>query len=80
MVKIRLFRTGAKNQPSFRIVAAESRTKRNGKILEILGFYDPKTKPATIKIKLDRVEYWLSQGAQPTATVKKLLENHGRTA
>lgn len=79
MVKIRLSRTGARNQPSFRIVAADARTKRNGKILEVLGFYDPKTKPVTVKIKRDRVKHWLSQGAQPTRAVKNLLKRHGKT-
>lgn len=80
MVKIRLFRTGARNQPSFRIVAADAREKRNGKILEVLGFYDPKTKPATVKIKMDRVKHWLSQGAQPTEAVRGLLKKYGKTA
>lgn len=80
MVKIRLFRTGARNQPSFRIVATDVRKKRNGRILEILGFYDPKTKPATVKIKADRIKYWLSQGAQPTETVRKLINQHGKIA
>lgn len=78
MVKIRLFRTGARNQPSFRIVAADARVKRDGKILEVLGFYDPKTKPAAVKIKMDRIKYWLSQGAQPTEAVKNLLKSHGK--
>jgi len=73
MVKIRLFRTGARNQPSFRIVAADARSKRDGKILEVLGFYDPKTEPVTVKIKKDRLKYWLAQGAQPTKAVKNLL-------
>lgn len=80
MVKIRLFRTGAKNRPSFRIVAADARSKRDGKVLEVLGFYDPKIDPPTVKIKADRVKHWLSQGAQPTKAVRKLLEQHGKTA
>lgn len=80
MVKIRLFRTGAKNRPSYRIVAADARVKRNGKILEILGFYDPKTDPVTIKIKMDRIKHWLGQGAQPTKAVKNLLEKHGKAS
>lgn len=79
MVKIRLFRTGARNQPSFRIVATDARVKRDGKILEVLGFYDPKTKPATVKIKMDRVKYWLSLGAQPTEVVKKIIKSYGKT-
>lgn len=80
MVKIRLFRTGAKNRPSFRIVAADARVKRDGKVLEILGFYNPKTDPVTVKIKRDRLKYWLGQGAQPTEAVRKLLEQHGKAA
>lgn len=80
MVKVRLFRTGARNQPSFRIVAADARVKRDGKILEVLGFYDPKTKPVTVKIKMDRLKHWLNQGAQPTEAVKKILSKHGKTA
>lgn len=79
MVKIRLFRTGAKNNPSYRIVAADARVKRDGKILEVLGFFDPKTDPVTIKFKMDRVNQWLNQGAQPTKTVQKLIESYGKT-
>ena len=74
MVKIRLSRTGAKNQPSYRIVAVDSRAKRDGKVIEVLGFYNPRTNPQTIKIKKDRLEYWLGVGAQPTATVLKLIK------
>lgn len=77
MVKIRLTRVGAKNNPAYRIVAIDSRRPREGKHLEILGFYDPKTEPATIQIKEDRIKYWLSVGAQPSDTVKKILKNLG---
>ncbi|MGB9857870.1 MAG: 30S ribosomal protein S16 [Dictyoglomaceae bacterium] len=77
MVKIRLTRVGAKNNPAYRIVAIDSRKPREGKHLEILGFYDPKTEPATIQIKEDRIKYWLSVGAQPSDTVKKILKNLG---
>lgn len=80
MVKIRLFRTGAKNQPSYRVVAAETRGKRDGKVLEILGFYDPKTKPATVKVKRDRIKHWLSQGAQLSDGVRKILKEDGKAA
>jgi len=75
MVKIRLFKTGAKHKLSFRIVAIDSRRKRNGKTLEVLGFYDPKTKPPTIKINQTRLKYWLNLGAQPTAIVRELMKN-----
>lgn len=79
MVKIRLFRTGAKNQPSYRIVAADSRAKRDGKVLEVLGFYNPKTKPATIKLEMKRLKHWLDRGAQLTEAVRKLTAVHGKT-
>jgi len=74
MVKIRLFKTGAKSRTSYRIIATETRSKRNGKNLGILGFYDPKTNPATIKINLALVDEWLKKGAQITPAVKKLIE------
>lgn len=77
MVKIRLTRVGAKNKPAYRIVAMDSREPRDGKHLEILGFYDPKTDPATVQLKEDRILYWLSQGAQPTDTVLSLLKKYG---
>lgn len=74
MVKIRLSRTGKRNAPSYRIVVADSRAKRNGKIIERLGFYDPKTKPITVKFDRKRLDYWLSQGAQLTEGVKKIIK------
>lgn len=77
MVKIRLTRIGAKSKPAYRIIAIDSKKPREGKHLEILGFYDPKTDPATIKIKEDRIKYWLSVGAQPTESVEKILKNLG---
>lgn len=73
MIKIRLSRIGSKNRPSYRIVAAETRSKRNGEPLANLGFYDPKTKPATVKIDKGLIESWLKKGAQLTPAVKKLL-------
>lgn len=75
MVKIRLSKTGAKKRSSFRIVAIESQNKRNGQILDILGFYDPKTKPPTIKISQKLVDKWLKQGAQLTTAFRKLIKN-----
>lgn len=74
MVKIRLFKTGARNRTSYRIVATEARSKRNGKNLGVLGFYDPKTNPVTIKIDQVLVNKWLKKGAQLTPIVKKLIE------
>lgn len=72
MVKIRLSRTGKRNAPSFRIVVVDSQAKRNGRIIEGIGFYDPKTKPAMVKFDQKRLDYWLSQGAQMTEAVRKL--------
>lgn len=74
MVKIRLRRVGAKKQPSYRIVAADSHAPRDGRFLEILGHYNPRTDPPTIVIKAERVKHWLSHGAQPTDAVSRLLK------
>lgn len=74
MVKIRLSRTGKRNAPSYRIVVADSRAKRDGRVIEKLGFYDPKTKPARVKLNQKRLDYWLSQGAQLTEGVKKIIK------
>lgn len=74
MVKIRLSRTGKRNAPSYRIVVMDSRVKRDGRVIEKLGFYDPKTKPPTVKFDRKRIDYWLSQGAQMTETVKQLVK------
>jgi small subunit ribosomal protein S16 len=72
-VKIRLQRFGAKKRPYYRIVAADSRYKRDGRFLEQVGTYDPKQDPAVVKVELDRVDHWLSVGAKPTNTVASLL-------
>ena len=77
MVKIRLRRMGGPKQPTYRIVAADSRAPRDGRFLEILGNYNPRTEPATVEVKEDRVRHWLSQGAQPTETVLRLLKQKG---
>ena len=77
MVKIRLRRTGAKKKPQYRVVVADSRTPRDGGFIEIIGHYNPRTEPSTLKIHEDRALYWLSVGAQPTDPVKKLLQNLG---
>lgn len=77
MVKIRLRRTGAKKQPSYRVVIADSRSPRDGRFIEIVGHYNPRTDPATFNIQEERVLYWLSVGAQPTDTVQHLLKNTG---
>lgn len=73
MVKIRLMRTGAKKKPFYRIVAADSRAPRDGKFLEILGYYDPRKKPHILEVKTDRVKDWIEHGAQLTERVEKLI-------
>ena len=74
MVKIRLQRQGKKKAPFYHIVVADSRSPRDGKIIEQLGTYDPMTEPATIKIDKEKVENWIKNGAKPTDTVKALIE------
>ncbi len=76
-VKIRLQRGGKKKLPVYRIVAADSRYKRDGRFLEKLGQYNPSTDPATVTVKESRVMYWLGVGATPTDTVKNLLSRQG---
>ncbi len=78
MVKIRLARHGAKKRPFYRIVAADSRSPRDGRFLERLGSYDPTQDPALIEIKQDRLAKWLKNGAQPTETVARLIKKAGR--
>ena len=77
MLKIRLRRTGAKKQPSYRVVVAESTAPRDGTFLEILGHYNPLTDPATFQVKEDRVKAWIQRGAQPTERVDRLLKKQG---
>lgn len=67
-------RTGAKKRPSYRIVVKEKQSKRDGAFLENLGTYNPTRDPAEISLKSDRVQYWLSKGAQPTDTVRRLIK------
>ncbi|MGZ8847868.1 MAG: 30S ribosomal protein S16 [Pyrinomonadaceae bacterium] len=74
MLAIRLMRTGAKKRPSYRIVVKEKQSKRDGAYLENLGTYNPTREPAEIKLKADRVQYWISKGAQPTDTVRRLIK------
>ena len=77
MVKIRLQRFGAHKAPKYRIVAADSRSPRDGKFLEIVGTYNPLTNPATVKFDEEKVIKWLNNGAKPTDTVKSLLTREG---
>ena len=77
MVKIRLQRLGTKKRPFYRLVAADSRFPRNGRFLEILGTYDPLSPQYDVQLKAERVTHWLTKGAQPTNTVKALLQKQG---
>jgi small subunit ribosomal protein S16 len=77
VVKLRLRRMGAKKRPSYRIVAADSRSPRDGAFIESVGFYDPITDPATINVNLDRARHWINNGAQPTDTVRSILQRAG---
>ncbi len=77
MVKIRLRRMGAKKQPSYRIVVAESTSPRNGRFIETIGHYNPLTHPSTIHIDEERALHWLRNGAQPTEAVAKMLRDRG---
>ena len=78
-VKIRLTRTGAKNRATFRIVAADARSPRDGRFLEILGWYDPNREGINFELKVDRIEEWRGKGAQISDTVRSLLKR-GRKA
>ena len=73
-VKLRLTRVGSKKNPIYRVVAADSRSPRDGKFIEIVGRYNPQTNPSTIELDEDRVRDWLAKGAQPTAPVAKLIK------
>ncbi|MEA3460096.1 MAG: 30S ribosomal protein S16, partial [Chloroflexota bacterium] len=77
MVRIRLRRVGKKKQPSYRVVVADSRSPRDGRFIETIGFYNPLTDPPTARINEERALYWLSQGAQPSEAVARLLEKQG---
>ena len=77
MVKIRLKRMGANKKPFYRVVVADSRAPRDGKFIEEIGYYNPMTDPADIKIDEEKAQKWLGTGAQPTDTVKKLLQKSG---
>lgn len=77
MVRLRLRRVGAKKQPSYRVVATDKESPRDGRFLEALGHYNPRTEPATITLKEDRIFHWLSVGAQPSEAVERLLKQMG---
>ena len=76
-VKIRLKRIGAKKTPFYRVIVADERSPRNGRFIDELGYYNPLTDPADIKIDAEKANKWLANGAQPTDTVKALFKKHG---
>lgn len=77
MVRIRFRRVGLKGQPSYRIVAADKESPRDGRFLEILGFYNPRTEPTTLTVKEDRVFHWMKNGARPTESVEQVFKTAG---
>ena len=77
MVRIRLRRVGAKRQPSYRVVAADKEAPRDGRFIEVLGFYNPRTDPATIELKEDRIYDWISKGAQLSDAAEKVARSAG---
>src|SRR6266404_4396846 len=76
MVAIRLRRAGSKKRPYFRIVVTDSRAARDSSFVEILGHYNPRTRPALVDIQQERVDYWISKGAQPSDSVRTLIKRH----
>ncbi len=77
MVRLRLRRVGGKGQPSYRLVAADKESPRDGRFIEVLGFYNPRTEPATIQLKEDRIFDWLQKGAQPSDAAEKVMRSAG---
>lgn len=80
MLAIRLMRMGAKKSPSYRVVVKEKLSKRDGAYVENVGFYNPTREPAEVRLKMDRVQYWIGKGAQPTDTVRQLIKQQAREA
>lgn len=76
-VKIRMTRMGAKKKPFYRLVVADSRAPRDGKYIDLIGYYNPVVEPVVIKIDTEKAQQWLKNGAQPTDTVKALFKKHG---
>ncbi len=79
-VRLRLTRIGARKDPIWRVVVADQRSQRDGRVIETVGHYNAQTNPSSISIDEERVRHWLAQGAQPTATVRKLLRTQGIAA
>ncbi len=80
MLMIRLARVGARKQPYYRVVVIEKDRARNGRSVEVVGTYNPRTSPASVELKLERIEYWKGKGAQPSDRVAKLLGSRASTA
>jgi small subunit ribosomal protein S16 len=78
-VRLRLTRVGGRKNPIWRVVAADQRSKRDGRVIETIGQYNPQTEPSTIVLDEERVRSWLARGAQPSTTVRKLLKTQGIT-
>lgn len=76
MLTIRMRRTGSKKRPFFRVVVSEARSKKEGEFIEVLGFYNPRTKPAVVEIDKERIAHWIKQGARPSDSVRTLLAKH----
>jgi small subunit ribosomal protein S16 len=76
MVAIRLRRAGSKKRPFFRVVVTDSRSARDSSFVEILGHYNPRSKPAVVQVDKERVDYWLGRGAQPSDSVRTLIRRH----
>jgi len=77
LVKIRLTRLGAHKRPFYRVVVSDSRARRDGPFIEILGTYDPLKEPSEVKLDMERTKFWLQRGAQPTVIAKKLMQRAG---
>ena len=80
MLAIRLMRMGAKKSPSYRVVVKEKLSKRDGAYVENVGFYNPTRQPAEVRLDMERVNYWIERGAQPTDTVRQLIRQQSRAA
>lgn len=75
MLMIRLARFGAKKKPSYRVVVIEKEKARDGRSVEVVGYYDPRTRPATVRLKQERIDHWIKVGAKPSDTVARLLKS-----
>lgn len=76
MLVIRMRRTGSKKRPFYRVVISEARSKKEGEFIEVLGFYNPRTKPAVVEINKERITHWIKNGARPSDSVRTLLARH----